>query len=254
MTTNLSIWISGPFGKMGTALRTVLEDVTDISITGIVSPEHSGQTCDIAGTSMTVHDSLEDLAQSSPLPDVIVDFTFAKVAYEGALFAAKNDIDFVTGTTGMTPDQKQEVIEAFSTSKGHAIIASNFSLGAVLMMHFAAQAAQHFTHAEIVETHHTQKKDAPSGTAITTRTMMAENSPMSGNDIPIHSLRLPGAIAHQQVHLSSPGEILRLEHDANDRSCFMPGIILAIRHVHGVDGAIFSIESLLFPDDDLKQA
>ncbi len=247
MSAQLTIWICGPFGKMGSALRDALEDAPDITVTGIVSPEHSGTVCTIGASSLITADSLDDLASAGDLPDVIVDFTFAQVAYEDALFAAKNNIDYVTGTTGLTPDQRDEIIAAFSASSAHAIIAANFSVGAVLMMHFAAEAAQHFEHVEIVETHHTQKKDAPSGTALTTARMMIDASSMTTDDIPIHSLRLPGAIAHQQVHFSSAGEILRIEHDSNDRVCFMPGVILSIRKVRGVDGVLFSIESLLFP-------
>lgn len=247
MSEQISVWICGPFGKMGTALREAIEQTPDIIVTGVVSPEHSGATCPIGGKDLKVFDSLVELSNDAPKPDVIVDFTFAQVAYEDALFSAENNIDFVTGTTGLDESQRKEIITAFSGSKANAILASNFSVGAVLMMHFASQAAKHFTHAEIVETHHTAKKDAPSGTAITTREMMIKGSSMQQQDILIHSLRLPGAIAHQQVHLSSFGEILRIEHDANDRSCFMPGIILAIRNVRNIDDVLFSIDSLLFP-------
>ena len=115
------------------------------------------------------------------------------------------------------------------------------------MMRFAAQASAHFTHAEIVEIHHTQKLDAPSGTAITTKNAMLENAGPELKEIPTHSVRLPGAIAHQQVYLSNVGEVLRIEHDANNRSCFMPGIILAIRQIQNAKGVSFSIENLLFP-------
>lgn len=249
MSTQISVWICGPFGKMGTALRNALEETTDITVSGLISPEHVGNTCTVSGLEMKVSDSLETLAKESPLPEVIVDFTFAQVAYEDALFAAKNNINFVTGTTGLTDAQRNEIIKAFDESKSSAIIASNFSVGAVLMMHFAAEAAKHFSHVEIVETHHTQKKDAPSGTAITTRDMVVESSSHNADSVPIHSVRLPGAVAHQQVLFSSAGEILRIEHDANDRTCFMPGVILAIRQVGEVDGVQFSIESLLFPEN-----
>lgn len=244
-----NIWICGPFGNMGTALRSAIEKTPDITITGVVSPEHTGSKCPIGGIDLPVFDSLESLSNSVSLPDVIVDFTFADVAYEDAIFAAKHNVDFVTGTTGLSQDQKSEIETAFTNSDSNAIIASNFSVGAVLMMHFAAEAAKHFTHSEIVETHRVEKKDAPSGTAITTKEKMIENSSMNDADIPIHSLRLPGALAHQQVHLSSAGEILRIEHDANDRTCFMPGIILAIRNVSNVVGVQYSIEDILFPDE-----
>lgn len=250
MANEISVWICGPFGKMGTEVRNAIANADDITLTGVVSPEHVGTTCEANGVNLEVFSSLEDLAQSTLKPDVIVDFTFAEVAYQNALYAAANKIDFVSGTTGLTQDQKNEIIYAFENSEANAIIASNFSVGAVLMMHFAQEASKHFSNAEIVEVHHTQKKDMPSGTALTTRNMMAENSQLNEDNIPIHSLRLTGAIAHQQVHFSSQGEVLRIEHDANDRTCFMPGIILAIRKVHRIQTVLFSIESLLFDGEN----
>jgi 4-hydroxy-tetrahydrodipicolinate reductase len=245
---NISVWLAGPFGKMGDTLLHVIEAADDIEITGVISPEHVGQTCTYNSTELIVYGSIEELADRSDKANVVVDFTIADAAYSHAIYCAKNDIDFVTGTTGMTHEQKEEIVTAFGASSAHAIIASNFSVGAVLMMHFSAEAAKHFSHIEILEIHHTQKKDAPSGTALTTQAMMADASQHNTSDIPIHSMRLAGAIAHQQVHLSAPGEILRIEHDANDRACFMPGILLAIRSVRNIDGVLFSIEPLLFND------
>ncbi|MFN8015601.1 MAG: 4-hydroxy-tetrahydrodipicolinate reductase [Acidimicrobiia bacterium] len=246
MADKISLWLCGPLGKMGSELRNALEIEDDIDLNGVISPEHVGQTIKFRNKDLEVSESLNELSDKTALPDVIFDFTYAEVAYNTAIFCAENNIHFVTGTTGLSQNQKDEIIRAFKESKANAILASNFSVGAVLMMHFAAQAAKHFSNIEIVETHHTQKKDAPSGTAITTREMIVESSNHAADFIPIHSLRLPGAVAHQQVHLSSKGEILRIEHDANDRSCFMPGIILAIRKVDSTEDVLFSIEKLLF--------
>lgn len=245
---SINVWLCGPFGKMGSQLRIAIEETDDISITALISPEHVGEKVEVKGLTLETFETLEAAKESVDIPDVIIDFTVAQAAYRNALFSASNGVNFVSGTTGLTEDQKQDIINAFEISNSNAIIASNFSVGAVLMMHFAAQAAKHFSHAEIVEIHHTQKKDAPSGTALTTQKMMVESSNFSPDDIPMHSLRLPGAIAHQQVHLSSQGEVLRIEHDANDRSCFMPGIILSAREVKNIDGVSFSIEPLLFPE------
>lgn len=245
MDTQIKIWISGPYGKMGSALRSAIDDYDDIVITGLISPEHAGSK-EESVNGLEVVASLGEAATKGDLPDVIVDFTIANVAYNAALFAAQNNINFVSGTTGMTDEQKNKVKNAFDDSLANAIIASNFSVGAVLMMRFARQAAKHFTRVEITETHHTDKKDAPSGTSKTTRDMIIESSSLTLEDIPIHSLRLPGAIAHQQVHLSTEGEILRIEHDSNNRSCFMPGVILSIRKVKEVPGVLFTIEPLLF--------
>lgn len=245
----INVWLCGPFGKMGTELRSTIEETDDIVITGIISPDHAGEKCEFKGSALETSESLEVAKTITDLPDVIVDFTVAQAAYQNALFAAQNNVHFVSGTTGLTDDQKKDVSDAFKSSKSNAIIAPNFSVGVVLMMHFSAQAVKHFSHASIIETHHIQKKDAPSGTALATRDLMTQNSEFTTDDIEIHSLRLPGAIAHQQVHLSSKGEVLRIEHDANDRSCFMPGILLGVREIKNVKDILFSIEPLLFPDD-----
>jgi len=247
MTKNINVWICGPFGKMGTELRSAISNESDIHITGVVSPEHVGSKCETENGELEVFQSLEILSEKCEKPDVVVDFTQAGAAYENSLFSAKNGIDFVSGTTGLSIEQKENIISEFEKSGTNAIIASNFSVGAVLMMRFAEQASSHFSHAEIVEIHHTQKLDAPSGTAITTKDAMMGNANPNLVEIPIHSVRLPGSIAHQQVYLSNLGEVLRIEHDANDRRCFMPGIILAIRKVNTVEGISFSIENLLFP-------
>ncbi len=247
---SINVWICGALGKMGSTLCEAISQTDDITITGIVSPDHSGEKLQIDGGEFEIFESLASLARSSELPDVIVDFTVAAACYDNAKFSASNGINFVTGTTGLNSDQKSELYELFIANNAKAIFASNFSVGAVLMMHFAAQSAKHFEKAEIVEIHHTQKVDAPSGTALTTQEMMASQSDFSQQDIEIHSLRLPGSIAHQHVYLSSPGEVLRIEHDANDRKCFMPGIILSIRKVNSIDGVINSIESLLFDADN----
>ncbi len=246
MTKN--IWLCGPFGKMGTALRSAISVEDDINITGVVSPGHVGENINSVDGEFELCASLEELSNKCESPDVIVDFTKASAAYENAIYAGKNSIDFISGTTGLSEQQRQEIVQEFEASGAKAIIASNFSVGAVLMMRFAAQAAAHFSHSEIVEIHHAQKLDAPSGTAITTKEKMIENANQELSEIPIHSLRLPGAIAHQQVYFSNLGEVLRIEHDANDRRCFMPGIILSIREIDALQGVSFSIEKLLFPN------
>ena len=247
MTKTINVWICGPYGKMGTELISTISGESDIHIAGVVSPEHVGMKCKTQSGELEVFASLEELASKCEKPDVVVDFTLASAAYENAIFSAKNSINFVSGTTGLNDQQRNEIIGEFEKSGANAIIASYFSVGAVLMMRFAAQASAHFSHAEIVEIHHTQKLDSPSGTAITTKNSMMDNANPDLKEIPIHSVRLPGAIAHQQILLSNVGEVLRIEHDANDRRCFMPGIVLAIRKVEDVQGVSFSIENLLFP-------
>ena len=246
---NINIWINGAFGKMGTELVSFLKDNKQIIITGVISPAHEGQIIQAQSSKLEVAKDLDTLLTNCEAPNVVVDFTIAQVAFEAAIFCAKNNISFVSGTTGISQSQKDTIVKDFDSSSAKAIIAPNFSVGVVLMMEFSAKAAPFFKEIEIVETHHTRKVDAPSGTAITTANMVEvarEEAGIETKEIPIHSLRLSGAVAHQQVMLSSHGEILRIEHDANDRSCFMPGVIMSIEKVLNQKHVLFTIAHLLF--------
>lgn len=247
---NINIWINGAKGKMGSELISYLAESKNIIITGIISPEDSGTFIQVQGAALEFTNNLDTLKSKCVLPDVLVDFTNAQAAYDAALFCASNNIHFVSGTTGLVKEQKEQITEVFSESQTNAIIASNFSLGAVLMMELSAKAAPFFSEIEIIETHHTRKLDSPSGTALSTAALINDarkEAKVPSGEIPMHSLRLSGAIAHQQVHLSSPGEILRIEHDANDRKCFMPGVVLSIEKVSKIDNVLYSITPLLFP-------
>ncbi len=249
----MKIWINGAMGKMGAELISYLKDNETIKITGVVSPSHSGQEVTAQNAMLTIAKDLESLSSGADFPDVIVDFSIAQAGYDAAIFSAKNNICFVSGTTGFSEKQTQEIQTAFDNSSAQAIIAPNFSVGVVLMMEFSAKAAPFFEDIEIVETHHKTKKDAPSGTAKKTAQMIIDKRASEGiktNDIPMHSLRLSGAIAHQQVHLSSQGEVLRIEHDANNRSCFMPGVVLSIEKVIEQNHVLYSIAPLLFDTKD----
>ena len=247
----INIWINGAMGKMGTQLISFIKNHENILITGIISPSHAGQNVEVQNNKIKVAKDLVTLSETIELPDVIVDFTKADAGFEAAKFAAKNNIAFVSGTTGFTDGQKLEIDKAFSASSAKAIIAPNFSLGVVLMMEFSAKAAQFFADIEIVETHHKTKLDSPSGTAITTASMIKKSRRTAGAEeieIPMHSLRLSGAVAHQKVYLSSPGEVFRIEHDANDRVCFMSGVVLSIEKVGSLKNVLYSIAPLIFEE------
>jgi 4-hydroxy-tetrahydrodipicolinate reductase len=179
--------------------------------------------------------------------DVVVDFTVAEAVRANSPRLAEAGIHAVIGTSGLTPHDIDELRAAFVRS--HCIVASNFAVGAVLMARFAALAAPYFDTAEVIELHHDRKVDAPSGTALTTVEAMAEASGDWAPDptlsevlpgvrggrgpggIPIHSVRMKGLVAHQEVLLGGPGETLTLRHDSIDRSAFMPGMLLATKRV-----------------------
>ncbi|MBV8217086.1 MAG: 4-hydroxy-tetrahydrodipicolinate reductase, partial [Solirubrobacterales bacterium] len=158
--------------------------------------------------------------------EVLVDFTIPTSAVANAREAVAAGVHVVIGTTGFDPSELNDLNDA----NANVFIAPNFAIGAVLMMQFAIQAARHMAKAEIIELHHDRKVDAPSGTAARTASLMAEASG-GGATPPIHSIRLPGLVAHQEVILGDVGQTLTIRHDSTDRESFMPGVLLAIRKV-----------------------
>jgi 4-hydroxy-tetrahydrodipicolinate reductase len=180
----------------------------------------------------------EALAQR---PEVLVDFTTPGTAVANARDAVAAGVHVVIGTTGFDVAE----LEDLAGTEANVFIAPNFAIGAVLMMQFAAQAAPHMARAEIVELHHDRKLDKPSGTAARTAALMAHAAP-SMNDIPIHSVRLPGLVAHHEVILGAVGQTLTIRHDSTDRESFMPGVLLAIRRVGALtDSPLVGLENLL---------
>ena len=170
---------------------------------------------------------------------MLVDFTVPASAVANAREATGAGVHVVIGTTGFDPAALDGVTGA------NIFIAPNFAIGAVLMMQFAVQAARHMAKAEIIELHHDRKVDAPSGTAARTAALMAEASP-SGATPPIHSVRLPGLVAHQEVILGDVGQTLTIRHDSTDRESFMPGVLLAIRKVGDLtESPVVGLERLL---------
>lgn len=199
----------------------------------------------------------------------MVDFTHPDSVMDNLDFAINHNINVVVGTTGFTP-QKLEIVKGWLAThpKVGALVAPNFGLGAVLMMQFAAQASKYFESVEIIELHHPNKADAPSGTATRTAELITEarisvnktampdatSSALDGargakvGDVPIHSVRLRGLVAHQEVILGDLGETLTIRHDSIDRTGFMPGVLLGIRKVVATPGLTFGLEHFL----DLK--
>lgn len=194
--------------------------------------------------------------------DIWIDFTTPKAVYDNVKFALEHHISPVVGTTGMSDEQEAELIKISQKEKVGGLIAPNFGMSAVLLMKFAKEAAKYFPDAEIIEMHHADKKDAPSGTALATAKMIAKNRPehetapdevetlenVRGGDyqgIKIHSVRLPGYIAHEQVLFGGPGEALTIRQDSFDRESFMGGVKVALEKVDQLDELVVELENIL---------
>jgi 4-hydroxy-tetrahydrodipicolinate reductase len=256
--------VNGALGKMGQEVTRAVVNEPGLKVVGAVEKEVSQQYVSLVDTPEIVPFS-SDLASllKSCIPDVLVDFTTAEVSIAAARTAAKEKVNLVIGTTGLSEENLSEIEQLCRANKVGAVVAPNFSLGAVLLMHLAKIAAKFFDNAEIIEMHHDKKVDAPSGTAIATaKTMLqahgrpfiypkTEKETISNTrggqmeGIAIHSLRLPGFMAGQEVIFSGIGQTLSLRHDTISRESFMPGIILAIKEVTKREGLIYGLDALL---------
>jgi 4-hydroxy-tetrahydrodipicolinate reductase len=197
----IRVGVAGAAGRMGEAVCAAVEGAEDLELTGRADPALGVALADVLGDC-----------------DVVVDFTTPAAALENALTCIRAGVHAVVGTTGWDPSTLADERGA------NVFVAPNFAIGAVLMMRFAAEASRYLAKAEIVELHHDRKVDAPSGTAARTAALME-------GDVPIHSVRLPGLVAHQEVILGDVGQTLTIRHDSTDRTSFMPGVLLAVRRV-----------------------
>jgi 4-hydroxy-tetrahydrodipicolinate reductase len=224
----IRVAVAGAAGRMGEAVCAAVDGAEDLELVGRVDP--------VLGT------ALEEV-----LPDaqVVVDFTGPDTALGNALSCLEAGVHVVIGTTGFDPAPLQEAQSAERRPPANVVIAPNFAIGAVLMMRFAAEAAEHMAKAEIIELHHDQKLDAPSGTAVRTAQLMAAAS--GQGEPPIHSVRLPGLVAHQEVILGDLAQTLTIRHDTISRESFMPGVLLAVRRVPTLEQSlVIGLETLLF--------
>ena len=247
----INVAVCGANGKMGQTVIRAVNDADDMTVVAKIDINN--------GEFATIKD-----AKNSVNIDILVDFTQPKSIYENALYCLNNNINIVIGTTGLTDGQIAELKELSQKTNTGCLIAPNFSTGAVLMMKFSQMAAKYFNNAEIIELHHNQKKDAPSGTAVKTALMMAEENPdfangncqetetiegargaNSYNNIHIHSIRMPGFMASQEVILGSNGQTLKIRHDSTDRECYMPGVLLAIRYIHDNKEFIYGLDNIM---------
>ena len=216
--------MAGAAGRMGETVCRAVDGAPDMTLSGRADPT--------LGVSV---------AEVLPDADVLVDFTTPSTVVENAQAAVAAGVHVVIGTTSFDPADV-----AVPGGDANVFIAPNFAIGAVLMMRFAAEAARHMARAEIIELHHDRKLDKPSGTAARTAELMAQAAP-DLPPVPIHSVRLPGLVAHQEVLLGEVGQTLTIRHDSTDRESFMPGVLLAIRRVGELtESPVVGLERLLF--------
>ncbi|MBI2705110.1 MAG: 4-hydroxy-tetrahydrodipicolinate reductase [Actinobacteria bacterium] len=258
----LKVAVFGAGGRMGSTVCQAVADDPDLDLVAAVDPFHAGLDLrQVTGVDLPIQLISEAEALEGLGVDVVVDFTQLGAARGNLLWLADHAIHAVVGTTGFSEDDLAAFREAFTNS--NCVIAPNFAIGAVLMMRFAELAAPYFEAAEVIELHHDQKIDAPSGTALHTVERMAAASDDWAPDptktevvagargakgpagITVHSVRLRGLVAHQEVLLGTTGQTLTIRHDSYDRSSFMPGVLLAVKAVGGRPGVTIGLEALL---------
>lgn len=241
---NARIIVNGAFGKMGQEVVKALQNQSELQLIGQLGQQ----------------DNLGAAIQKLQ-PDIVIDFTIASVAYENALAIIDANVHPVIGTTGFLPEQIKQLQKKCAQQELGGIIAPNFSIGAVLTMKFARDAAHYFPHVEIIELHHDGKEDAPSGTAIKTAEMIAETrTPIATkklretlpgsrgathHGIPIHAIRLPGLVAVEEVIFGGKSETLSIRHNSIHREAFMPGVILACQKVLTLKQLVYGLENII---------
>lgn len=253
----IKVIIAGFLGKMGQAAVKMVQDEPTFELVGLVDPN----AVETESFGAKVFKSKEEALCADG--DAWIDFTTPKVAYENTKFALEHGMSPVVGTTGFTEEQLKELTAIAKLNKIGGLIAPNFAIGAVLMMQFAQKAAAYLPDVEIIELHHDNKLDAPSGTALKTAEMIAEvrKKKIQGNPneeelikgarganyegMRIHSVRLPGLVAHQQVQFGAIGEGLTIRHDSYDRISFMSGVNLGVKKVMTREELVYGLEKLL---------
>ena len=264
----IKVLINGAAGRMGREAIKAVRAEADLELVGAVDIVEVGIDAGaLVGIKPAGIEISKDLVATikSAKPDVVVDFTHPNVVMDNIRKILGAKVHAVVGTTGITEEGLKEA-EALCKKNGvNCLIAPNFAIGAVLMMRFAREASKHLPNVEIIELHHDRKADSPSGTAIKTAEMILEEKSKheakaksqaevekidgvrggSMDGIHIHSVRLPGLVAHQEVIFGGVGQTLKIRHDSISRESFMPGVILAIRGIRELKGLTYGLESIL---------
>lgn len=261
----IKVLVSGACGRMGQAVLKAVLDDPELSLVGAVDLHGGMDAGELVGAGKNGVIVQTDLAAAidAARPEVMVDFTRPDVVFNDACIALKKGVSPVIGTTGLSADAKAKIAALADKQNIPAFIAPNFAIGAVLMMLMARQAAKYMPHVEIIELHHDQKLDAPSGTALQTAEMIREvrSSMQQGHPnevekvagargasvdgIHIHSVRLPGYVAHQECIFGGLGQTLTIRHDSINRESFMPGVVLACKKVRGLKGLVVGLDRIL---------
>ncbi|MCL0057578.1 4-hydroxy-tetrahydrodipicolinate reductase [Dehalococcoidales bacterium] len=254
----IRVVVHGARGRMGREVVNALCHQPEMKVVGAIELQVGEDFLPLPDGSGAVPFSADlDYILTSCQPDVLVDFTTQKATMPAVRLATKRGVNLVIGTTGLTADEISEIDRLSKAHQVGAVVAPNFALGAVLMIHLAKIAAKYLDYAEIIELHHHLKADFPSGTALSTAKAMAQargkpfSPPQTASrgkqveGITIHSIRLPGLLAHQEVILGGAGQTLTIRHDTISRECYMPGVILAIKEVVKRQGLVYGLDNLL---------
>ncbi|MGI6361101.1 MAG: 4-hydroxy-tetrahydrodipicolinate reductase [Bacillota bacterium] len=262
----IKVMVNGATGKMGRAMSAGIAKADDLELVAATDIRLGGvdlgSLCGLDPLGVVIEEDLSEAIEKHR-PEVMVDFTNAQAVVKNLPLALAQQVACVVGTTGLGDKEKDELKTLCAKHATPAFVASNFAIGAVLMMQFAKEAAAYFPHVEVIEKHHDQKIDAPSGTALSTldkiaevRDVFVQGLPNEYEKIPgsrggdyqgmrVHSLRLPGYVASQEVVFGGEGQILRIVHEAMNRDSFLPGVLLAIRKVRNLKGLVFDLENIM---------
>lgn len=265
MSIPIKVIIVGALGKMGRETVKALENRLDMAIAGLVDVMHPGVSfAELTGIDcgLDLENDLEGLI-AKVKPDVMIDFTNPQAVFNNTRRALACGVNCVVGTTGLNEAELSQLEQLAQANGTGVAVIPNFAIGAVLMMKFAQEAARYLPDVEIIETHHDQKMDAPSGTALKTAEMINANRGIQpprnsrefekipgsrggkAGDIRIHSVRLPGFVAHQEVIFGGPGQSLTIRHDSYDRVGFMPGVVMAVQKIVGIKGLVYGMDALM---------
>jgi 4-hydroxy-tetrahydrodipicolinate reductase len=257
----IRVAVHGAAGKVGVEVVKAVPQDPALKLVGAIDVETTGNSMTLPdGTAIPFGTDVKTVIEQCK-PDVIVDFSIAKASMPMVRIAADAKVNLVIGTTGFSADEINEMKNLAEDNKIGIIIASNFAIGAVLMVHLAKIAGKFMDHAEIIELHHDKKLDAPSGTSLTTAKGMVEARgkpfllPSAGehtssrgqeiSGIEIHSVRMPGLMAHQEVLLGAAGQTLSIRHDTINRECYMPGVLKAVKMVVAQKGFTSGLDKML---------
>jgi 4-hydroxy-tetrahydrodipicolinate reductase len=262
----LKILVSGAAGKMGSEVIKAVKKEKDLILVAAVDIAQvgidAGEDAGVGPLGVEISKDLKSAIRDSK-PDIAIDFTHPNIAMANAKIILESGVHAIIGTTGLSEADLAELKKLCAKNKVNCIVAPNFAIGAVLMMLFSKTAAKYMPNVEIIELHHDKKADSPSGTALKTAELILESAKginkgkvseiekLDGarggvmNGIHIHSVRLPGFVASQEVIFGGLGQTLKIRHDSISRESFMPGVIMAVRKIKSLNGLVYGLENLL---------